>query len=213
MGEFLGVAPSHELDGWFPWRCALTWTRLVISLALRLHMNWMGDFLGAPPSHELDGWFPWRCALTWTGWVISLALRLHMNWMGDFLGAAPSHELDGWIPWRCALKWTNFISPELQISMKHWWNDYWRGKMQWSERNFSQCHLFAYNPTPTDVGLNRGSAMSHRGLMPELWHGPCPEMWVDHRIFGYPQSVEFWVLCHVNTERVPRYRLLPVECR
>jgi hypothetical protein len=92
MGEFLGAAPSHRLYGWIPWRCPLTWTRWVTSLALRPHMNWMGEFLGAALSRDLDGWIPWRCALTWTGWVKSLALRPHMNWMGKFLGAAPSNE-------------------------------------------------------------------------------------------------------------------------
>jgi hypothetical protein len=172
----------------------------------------MGEFLGAAPSHELDGWITWRCAVTWSGWVNSLALRPYMDWMGEFLGAAPSHERDGWIPWRCALKRTNFISLGVQISMKHWWNDYWRVKIEWSERNFPQCHLFAYNPTPTDLGLNPGSVMRHRGLMPELWHGPCPEVWVGSRSFGVTTIRCFLgVPYHVRTERFPRYRLLPVE--
>jgi len=212
MGEFLGAAPSRDLDGWIPWRYALTWYGWVNSLALRPHVIWMGEFLGATPSRDLDGWIPWRCALTWTGRVNSLALRPHVIWMGEFLGAAPSRDLGGWIPWRCALKWTNFISPGLQISMKHWWSGYWLEKMQWSKRNFPQCHLFAYNPTPTDLGLNPGSAMRHQGLMPELWHGPCPELWVGSRSFWVPTVRCFLgVPCHVHTERVPWYRLLPVE--
>jgi hypothetical protein len=72
--------------------------------------------------------------------------------------------------------------------------------------------LFAYKPTPTDMGLNPGSAMRHRGLMPELCHGPCRKVWVGCRSVWVPTFRRILrVPYHVHTERVPRYRLLPVE--
>jgi hypothetical protein len=124
MGEFLAPPSSHELDGWIPCRCALTWTGWVNSLVLCPHMNWMGEFLDAALSNELDGWIPCLCDLTWTGWVNFLVLCPQMNWMGEFLGALPSHELDGWIPWCFALRWTGWVNSLVLCPHMNWMGEF-----------------------------------------------------------------------------------------
>ena len=62
------------------------------------------------------------------------------------------------------------ISDTLMNELGHWWNDNEGGKLKYSEKNLSQCHLSITHPTQSGPRLNLGlcgerpatNSLSHR---------------------------------------------------